>query len=142
MKPATIVFAAALIPALSAPLEAETLTLACKLRKFTETSELLSPEMKEAFNRVDQIFIDLESPTLELRVANTIGTSHEEVYSFHDLGAESCGKLQIQKLSNGEISGSQQCGAPVGFFYSPGLHQFLMSQLFLGGGVISEWECR
>jgi hypothetical protein len=92
----------------------------------------------DKFFRVDQIFIDTDKPSLQLRVANTVGTAHEEIYSYVDLG-DPCLKPQVQVIGN-TISGSQQCGAPTGFFYFKDLHQFMLSQLYIGSGVIVVWD--
>jgi hypothetical protein len=128
-----VVFATAL---LCAAARSETITLACKLDSHVETGP---PDPGNKYFRVDQIFIDTDKPAFELRVANTIGTAHEEVYSHVDLG-DPCRKPQIQ-VRGDTISGAQQCGAPIGFFYFKALHQFMLSQLYIEGGVIFVWDC-
>lgn len=130
------IIAIAIATALSAAARSETVTLACKFASHVDTGP---PDTANKYFRVDQIFIDTEKPAFELRVANTVGTAHEEVYSHVDLG-DPCRKPQIQ-VRGDTISGSQQCGAPIGFFYFKGLHQFMLSQLYVGRGEILVWDC-
>ncbi|MFZ3326283.1 MAG: hypothetical protein WA231_10455, partial [Methylocella sp.] len=110
------------------------LILACKFKTNAEIGDLTRAH--HPYTRVDQIVVDTDNSSFELRVANTIGTSHEEVYSYKALDSKSCLKPQIQSLPNGSISGSQQCGAQVGFYYCKALHQFMLSELFIGGGTL------
>ncbi|MFZ2107045.1 MAG: hypothetical protein WAV18_17005 [Roseiarcus sp.] len=130
------IIAIAFATALSAAARSETVTLVCKLASHVDTGP---PDTANKYFRVDQIFIDTDKPAFELRVANTVGTAHEEVYSHVDLG-DPCRKPQIQ-VRGDTISGSQQCGAPIGFFYFKGLHQFMLSQLYVGRGEIFVWDC-
>ncbi len=134
----SISFMAVLLSALSLNVSAETLTLVCKFKTHAEIGELSA---HHPYTRVDQIVVDTDNSSFELRVANTIGTSHEEVYSYKAIDSKSCLKPQIQSFSNGGISGSHQCGAPVGFYYFKALHQFMLSELFIGGGALFVWDC-
>lgn len=137
----SIIFAAVLQSALSLNVRAETLTLACKFKTHAEIGDDFLARAHHPYTRVDQIVVDTGNSSFELRVANTIGTSHEEVYSYKGLDSKSCLKPHIQSLSNGCISGSQQCGAPVGFFYCKALHQFMLSELAIGGVALFVWDC-
>lgn len=129
--------AVAFATALTAAARSELITLACTLASHVDTGP---PDTANKYFRVDQIFIDTDKPAFELRVANTVGTAHEIVYSYVDLG-DPCRKPQIQ-VRGDTISGSQQCGAPIGFFYFKGLHQFMLSQLYVGRGEIFVWDCQ
>ena len=132
------VIAVAFAAVLSGTARSETITLACKSVGRTDAGP--PNTMNDKYSRVDQIFIDTDKPAFEFRVANTVGTAHEEVYAYADLG-DPCHKPQIQ-IRGDTISGSQQCGGPIGFFYFRGLHQFMLSQLYVGGGAIMIWDCQ
>ena len=129
--------AVAFATALTAAARSKSITLACTLASHVDTG---APDTANRYFRVDQIFIDTDKPAFELRVANTIGTAHENVYSYVDLG-DPCRKPQIQ-VRGDTISGSQQCGSPIGFFYFKGLHQFMLSQLYVGRCEIFVWDCQ
>ncbi len=152
----SIILAAVILSALSLHVSAEKFTLACKFKTHIGIGIGTLADVDgatDAYQRVDQIMIDTDTPSFELRVANTMGTSHEEFYLYgspYTTDNKSCLKPQIQTMSGAritmsddpeEISGSQECGAPTGFFYDKALHQFVLSELFIGGGSFFEWDC-
>ncbi len=136
MKLASLVIAAslALVSGLAA---AETLTLSCKYKSRSDAGIVNS---HRPVSRVDQIFIDTDNAIVQLRVANTIGTGHEEVYSHEKMDEKYCLRPLIQINSSGNISGTQQCGGTFSFYYTPKLHEFMVADLYLGGGSIFVWD--
>jgi hypothetical protein len=73
----SITAAGILIALLPTTVEAAPLTYACRYTPDPFLSE---------FAKVDQIVVDREARTIELRVANTMGTSNEVNFVFRDLG--------------------------------------------------------
>jgi hypothetical protein len=102
MKLASLVFAAslALVSGLAA---AETLTLSCQYKSRSDAGLV---DSYQPVSRVDQIFIDTDNAIVQLRVANTIGTSREEVYSHGKMDDKYCLRPLIQINHYGDISGT------------------------------------
>jgi len=117
--------------------DAKRLTLACTFKTAIGTREV-SPT--HPYRRVDQIVIDTDNSSWELRVANAVGTPHEEIYSYKEVDHEYCLKPQLQTPGMG-ITGSQQCNTPISFTYYELLHEFTLSWLSVGGGTFFIWEC-
>lgn len=125
--------------------EAETLTMACKFQSRTPVGAAsLGSSFGSSFDRIDQIVIDFDKPSFQLRVANTMGTDKEEAYTYEGLDNVNCLKPQIQKQKNQpeNIVGSQQCGGAIAFSYFKPLHQLIVSNTFIGGVDIYMWDCR
>jgi hypothetical protein len=138
MKAASTVLAA-ILTFVSGVAAAETLTLSCHYKSRSDAG-IVDPH--QPYSRVDQIFIDTDKSLVQMRVTNTIGTDHEERYSWEGINDKACPMPQIQIDPNGMISGTQQCGASFGFYYTTALHQFMASILYFGSGAIFVWDCR
>jgi hypothetical protein len=139
MKAASLIFAAILIFVSGLAAAAGTLTLSCQYKSRSDAGLV---DSHQPYSRVDQIFVDTDNSVVQMRVANTIGTDHEERYSWERIDDKACPKPQIRVYPSGIISGAQQCGAPFSFYYSPQFHQFMASILYFGSGAIFVWDCQ
>jgi hypothetical protein len=138
MKAVSLIFGA-ILTLVSGLAAAETLTLSCQYKSRSDAGLV---DAYQPYSRIDQIVIDTDKPMVQLRVANTIGTNHEEQYTWEGLDNKVCPKPQLQINPSGMISGAQQCGAPVSFYYTPQFHEFMVSILYFGSGAIFVWDCR
>lgn len=123
--------------------DAKPVTLACQYKYMSHVGIDDEAQLSRSpYQRVDQIFIDADSATVEFRISNTIGTEKEEIYSWSGIDDKACRKPQIQiNLNNSDISGTQQCGASNGFYYTSQFHQFIATILYSGVGVTFVWDC-
>jgi hypothetical protein len=128
---------------------ADPLILACD---FLETTKIGHPFIypSEPYTQIDQIAIDFDKPSIELRVAKTIGTKHEVTFRFSEIPGKnmSCAAPKIRKYGNelssvlnGNINGSWECGGINSFYYSASSKKFYLSELNTVGGAIFLWHC-
>jgi hypothetical protein len=142
MKALSITFGATLA-CISNYADAKPMTLACQYKYMSHAGIDDDLQLSRSpYKRVDQIFIDPDTSTVEFRVSNTVGTEKEEIYSWSGTDDRACRKPQIQINSyNSDISGTQQCGASNGFYYTPHFHQFIATILYSGVGATFVWDC-
>jgi hypothetical protein len=131
------IFIATTLSFLFSAASADEMTMACQ---FTSKSSSGWINDNHPFTRVDQVFIDTDKPSFQLRIADTIGTAHEESYGFVNLKAP-CKPPEVISDPLKFIIGSQFCGSAFSFHYDHLNHILRVSELYINGGAVFTWTC-